>query len=199
MGRGRPRKTDPEEVLDTAMKVFWNKGFEGTSMSDLVCATGMAKPGLYACFGDKESLYKKSLTRYYENLGTPLLDDFKNSKDPLPIALRRFFEAVARSMLDTNCPSGCFVVNSLVEGTSQHPELEALGKEYDQKRRDAFVKKFEDAQKNGELPPNIDARAFGEFFSAQSLTLGVLGRTDACKNKLFSFIDVAMTALPSRV
>ncbi|KLN61818.1 hypothetical protein WH96_05890 [Kiloniella spongiae] len=196
MGRGRPRKTDPEEVLDTAMKVFWNKGFEGTSMSDLVCATGMAKPGLYACFGDKESLYKKSLTRYFNNLGTPLLDDLKNSTDALPVVVRRFLESVAYSMLDKNCPSGCFVVNSLVEGSSTHPELETISKEYDQKRRDIFIERFEKAQKNGEIPLNIDAKAYGEFFSAQSLALGVLGRADACKNKLFSFIDVAMTVLP---
>ncbi|WP_120497479.1 TetR/AcrR family transcriptional regulator [Kiloniella sp. EL199] len=197
MGRGRPRKTDPEEVLDTAMKVFWSKGFEGTSMSDLVCATGMAKPGLYACFGDKESLYKKSLARYYNNLGMPLLDDLKNSDDVLSVVVRRFLESVAKSMLDKDCPSGCFVVNSLVEESSQHPELETITKEYDQKRRDIFVTRFEQAQKNGELPQNTDAKALGEFFSAQSLALGVLGRTNADKKELNSFIDIAMTALPN--
>ncbi len=197
MGRGRPRKTDPEEALDTAMKLFWSKGFEGTSMSDLVNATGMAKPGLYACFGDKESLYKKSLTRYFNNLGTPLLDDLKSSDDPLPTVVRRFFNAVARSMLDKDCPSGCFVVNNLIEGAAQHPALEAIGKEYDQKRRDIFIERFKSAQIKGELPPDADAKALGAFFSAQSLALGVLGRAKATKEELDSFIEIAMTALPN--
>ncbi|WP_417431965.1 TetR/AcrR family transcriptional regulator [Kiloniella sp.] len=197
MGRGRPRKTDPEQALDTAMKVFWNKGFEGTSMSDLVCATGMAKPGLYACFGDKETLYKKSLTRYFNNLGTPLLDDLEHSTDPLPLVVRRFLETVAHSMLDESCPSGCFVVNSLIEGASQHPALKAIGKEYDQRRRDVFSQRFADAQKNGEIPTQVNAQALADFFAAQSLALGVMGRTGTNEKELSNFIDVALTALPA--
>ena len=61
MVRGRPRKTDPESALDSAMMLFWKKGFEATSMSDLSEATGMAKPGLYATFGDKEALNDATL------------------------------------------------------------------------------------------------------------------------------------------
>ena len=61
MSRGRPRKTDPDKALETAMKLFWKQGFEGTSMNDIAAATGMAKPGLYATFGDKEAVYAKAL------------------------------------------------------------------------------------------------------------------------------------------
>ena len=196
MARGRPRKKDPEQVLDTAMKVFWDKGFDGTSMSDLVCATGMAKPGLYACFGDKESLYKKSLLHYYSNLGTPLIDDLRTSNDALKVSVRRFLKAVAHSMIDNSHPSGCFVVNSLVQGASQHPAMEAIGREFDQNRRNAFIEVFAKAQQKGDLPANADAKALAEFFSAQSLALGVLGRTNANEETLNSFVDVAMTALP---
>lgn len=196
MGRGRPRKMDPETVLDIAMKVFWDKGFDGTSMSDLVSETGMAKPGLYACFGDKESLYKKSLSHYYNNLGSPLIDELRNSTDPLKVSVRRFLKTVAHSMLDNSHPSGCFVVNSLVQGASQHPAMEKIGREFDQNRRNTFIELFNKAQKKGELPPDANAKALAEFFSAQSLALGVLGRTNATKETLSSFVDVAMTALP---
>lgn len=61
---GRPRKIDPEDALARALDVFWEKGYESTSMSDLVCATGMHKGSLYKAFGDKESLFLLSLESY---------------------------------------------------------------------------------------------------------------------------------------
>ena len=67
------------------MKVFWEKGFAGTSMNDLVAATGMAKPGLYAAFGDKQSLYAKALTRYFRDLGSPMHEDLVQSPDPIRV------------------------------------------------------------------------------------------------------------------
>ncbi len=196
MGRGRPRKTDPDIVLDTAMKVFWEKGYDGTSMSDLVTATGMAKPGLYACFGDKEALYKKALTNYINTLSSHLLEDLRHSKDPLKTVVRRFFDNVVQSMLDKNNPCGCFVVNSLIGCASQPPALEKLVRDFDTTRRNAFVLRFEQAQTAGELPADVNAKALGEFFSGQSLALGVLGRASTDKEAFADFIDVAMTAFP---
>ncbi|MFD2205611.1 TetR/AcrR family transcriptional regulator [Kiloniella antarctica] len=196
MGRGRPRKMDPETVLETAMKVFWNKGFDGTSMTDLVNETGMAKPGLYACFGDKESLYKKALSHYNNSFGSPAIDELRNSNDPLKVRVRNFLNNVAHSMLDKNNPSGCFVVNSLVQGASQHTEMEAIGQKYDQNRRSAFIEIFEKSQQKGELPPEVDAKALAEFFSAQSLALGVLGRANASRETITSIVDIALTVLP---
>ncbi|MBL4693161.1 MAG: TetR/AcrR family transcriptional regulator, partial [Magnetovibrio sp.] len=113
MGRGRPRKIDPETALDIAIEMFWKKGFEGTSMNDLAAATGMAKPGLYATFGDKQALYAKALTRYFREHGAGLLDDLVHSDDPLRVVILRFLTTVAASSIDKNCPGGCFVVNSV--------------------------------------------------------------------------------------
>ena len=88
-------------------------------------------------------------------------------------------------------------MNSLIEGASQHPALKAIGKEYDQRRRDVFSQRFSVAQKNGEIPTQVNAQALADFFAAQSLALGVMGRTGTNKNELRNFIDVAMTALPA--
>lgn len=196
MPRGRPRKTDPDAVLETAMKVFWQQGFEGTSMNDLVSATGMAKPGLYATFGDKETVYTKALEHYFHEFATPLLEDFAASPEPLNVVVRRFLQAIAASASDRSSPSGCFLVNSVVECASQPPALEELGRSFNENRRAAFVKRFRASQKNGELPADADARALAEFFAAQSLALAVLGRSGADRKTLERFIRVAMTALP---
>jgi AcrR family transcriptional regulator len=126
MKRGRPRKTDPETALDTAMKVFWEQGFEGTSMNDLVKATGMAKPGLYATFGDKEGIYVKALKHYFSEFGSPSLDDLVKSPDPLEVVIRRYLQTVAASACDESSPSGCFAVHSIIECANQPPALETL-------------------------------------------------------------------------
>ena len=64
MTAGRPREFDYEKALDQAMRVFWEKGYEGTSLPDLTQAMGINRPSLYASFGNKEELYKKALNRY---------------------------------------------------------------------------------------------------------------------------------------
>lgn len=196
MGRGRPRKTDPDAVLDMAMKVFWEHGFEGTSMNDIAATTGMAKPGLYATFGDKETLYARALAHYFNELGSPLLDDLVQSPDPLDVVVRRFLDVVAASVIDKTSPGGCFVVNSVVECANQPPSLEALGRAFDEQRRAAFVNRFRAAKKQGELPADADARALAEFFAGQALALAVMGRAGAGQKSLDRFIDVAMTVLP---
>jgi len=64
----RPRSFDPNEALDLARDVFWRKGFQGTSLDDITAATGLAKPSLYAAFGDKNALFLKVLDRYHERI-----------------------------------------------------------------------------------------------------------------------------------
>ena len=195
MRRGRPRKTDPDKALEASMRVFWEKGFEGTSMSDLVAATGMAKPGLYAAFGDKEALYTKALTHYFTELGSPLLDDLMRSPDPLPVVVRRFLDTVAASVVDKTNPGGCFVVNSVVECANRPAPLEDLARAFDAKRRAAFIDRFRAAKQQGELPTDADARALAEFFAGQALALAVMGRGGSSRGSLDRFIDVAMKVI----
>ncbi len=197
MGRGRPRKSDPDVVLDIAMKSFWERGFEGTSMNDIAAATGMAKPGLYATFGDKEALYAKALNHYGQEFGTPMLDDLARSSDPLDTVLRRFLGQVADAALDKSCPQGCFVVNTLVECADLPGSLQNLGREFDRKRNAAFTARFRSAKKNGEIPEESDVNALSDFFSGQALALGVMARAGSSRASLNRLIDVAMTTLPA--
>ena len=94
-------------------------------------------------------------------------------------------------------PGGCFVLNSVVECAHRSAPLEALARDFDARRRAAFVKRFRAAQKRGELPAEADAKSLGEFFSGQTLALAVMGRAGASRKALDRFIDVAMSLLPA--
>lgn len=164
-------------------------------MNDVACATGMAKPGLYANFGDKEALYSKALARYFEQ-GEPMFDAVFSSGKPLAEFVRSYLETVSASLADKSTPYGCFLVNSLIECAGQPPALESLSRNLQKQRLAALTGRFREAARNGELPGEADPKALAEFYAGQALTLGVLHRSGADKRALKRFIDVALTALP---
>lgn len=195
MKRGRPRKIDPEEALEAAMNVFWQKGYDGTSMADLVRETGMAKPGLYATFGDKETLYKKALDKYFADGAIPLLDDLINTTLPMADAVRAFLNTIVNGMFDETTPSGCFLTNCVVECENEIPKLEKIGRKYNEMRRHAFVKFFQKNKNEGNLNKNVDPEALAEFYSGQALTLAVLDKAGTDREGMDRFIETAMSVL----
>lgn len=198
MPRGRPRKVALESALETSMNVFWEHGFEATSMNDLAVATGVAKPGLYAAFGDKEKLFCSALTRYFNMSGQLLLDELAQAPDRLSIAIRRYLETVADGLLEKNKPVGCFVANSVVECAHRASPLARLARNFDSRRRKTLLERFQRAKREGELPDGVDIEALADFFAGQPLAMAVMARAGADPSTFKRFIDVAMKALPGK-
>src|ERR1700737_5635229 len=105
---GRPRSFDIDQALDRALQVFWRKGYEGTSLSDLTKAVGVNRPSLYAAFGDKEALFRKVLGRYLDG---PAAYTQEALKEP---TARAVIERLLRGAADLNTaprnPGGCLMV-----------------------------------------------------------------------------------------
>jgi AcrR family transcriptional regulator len=198
MPRGRPRKVDLESALETSMNVFWAKGFEATSMNDLSAATGMAKPGLYAAFGDKEQLFCKALTRYFSMSGQLVLDELVQSRGPLSADIRSYLDKIADSLLDKSKPNGCFLANSVVECADHTSPLAQLARDFDARRRQALFERLERARQIGELPEDAGIEALADFFAGQALAMAVMGRAGSDQATFERFIDVAMQALPCK-
>ena len=180
------------------MNVFWEKGFEATSMNDLSEATGMAKPGLYAAFGDKEQLFCSALTRYFDMSGRLLLDDLVQSQDRLATVLRRYLNAIADALSDKGKPDGCFVANSVVECAHHASPLKGLARDLDARRRKALLDRLQRAKREGELPAEAELEALADFFAGQALAMAVMGRSGADRATFERFIDVAMNVIPDR-
>src|SRR4051794_38993981 len=107
--RGRPRSFDREAALDSAMLLFWEHGYEATSLSQLTAAMGISPPSLYAAFGDKQALFLETVDRYVTRGGADtlsLMGDAKTARE----AVAHFLELSAQRLTNPNFPRGCMVV-----------------------------------------------------------------------------------------
>lgn len=122
----RPREFDEEAVLDSALRTFWENGYEGTSVEDLVQSTGLGRASLYGAFGDKEQLFERVLTRYLQAAEGVLAianDEALDARDVLDRLMRgRLGETCGR-----NSPKGCFLLLTGTAGDGPPAAREALG------------------------------------------------------------------------
>jgi TetR/AcrR family transcriptional repressor of nem operon len=110
----RPRSFDPDEALDLARDVFWRKGFQGTSLDDVTAATGLAKPSLYAAFGDKNALFLKVLDRYHARIiasAERILSDGPSARD----AIERWLTGFVPFCSGVRGSRGCLSINTAAE------------------------------------------------------------------------------------
>ncbi|MDC7684216.1 TetR/AcrR family transcriptional regulator [Asticcacaulis sp. BYS171W] len=190
--RGRPRAYNPDEVLQKALKVFWQKGFAATSLDDLVEATGVNRPSLYAGFGDKESLYLKAMQRYRESLAERLDEVLICNGDPNDTVLsiiRRYFDIIIDTYTgESQHPLGCaFMCTALNEAPQHESILEMLQntiEEFDIR----FEKFFADGQKYGCLKPGHDPKVLAQMIGGITANLGVRARAGASAQELRSLV-----------
>ena len=118
----RPRNFDPDEALDLARDVFWQNGFQGTSLDDITAATGLAKPSLYAAFGDKNALFLKVLDRYHASIvanAERVLNQGPSARD----AIERWLTGFVPYCSGTKGIRGCLSVNTAADGISDQKDV----------------------------------------------------------------------------
>jgi TetR/AcrR family transcriptional repressor of nem operon len=126
---GRPRKTDPEIILENAMQVFWEKGYDGTSMADIMRATGMHKGSLYQTFGDKKSLFMAALKRYLDGMFEEQQQIIKTHKDPTKAIRSVLFHMLEYAHINDQGEQqqrGCLAVNCLVDSAPFDEDIRDL-------------------------------------------------------------------------
>lgn len=196
MPRGRPRKCNPDDVLAKALTLFWQKGFEATSMNDVAKATGMAKPGLYANFGNKNRFYAEALKRYIEKNDTSSWGAFAESQEPIDVAVSNLLRDTIAASLDADLPCGCFLVNTLIETSDKPSEVAALGRELSAERRGRLADKFRQAAAKGELSPDANPERLADFVFGQIMALAAMSSEGVDTPKLVAFAEMGLKALP---
>ncbi|MFN3262446.1 MAG: TetR/AcrR family transcriptional regulator [Pikeienuella sp.] len=186
---------DRDAALDAAMRLFWAKGFDATSIQMLEEATGLGRGSLYNAFGDKEALFLAALRRYAERAAAPVSATLEGAS--LEEGLRRLFAGMIARMDEPGRPKGCLLVNSCA-AASGSPEGARFAAAALRGMEEGFASVFAAAQAAGGLPGDADIRALARFFSAVAQSLGLLHRAGAERRALEDVARTALSALPLR-
>jgi TetR/AcrR family transcriptional regulator, transcriptional repressor for nem operon len=185
------KKFDRDKVLDRAMRLFWQRGYEGTSIDDLVTATGINRGSLYATFGSKCGLFLATLERYSILFGKPLLPSTDDS-DPRR-AIEQMFDAIISRTSDPQWPRGCLMTNTALECPGAGDEIARKVAEGIGRQESAIYRVLQRAQAEGKLDPQADARALARFFLGVAQGLNVVNKATADPTILRDMVTSAMS------
>ncbi|HEX3431165.1 MAG TPA: TetR/AcrR family transcriptional regulator [Rhizomicrobium sp.] len=181
-------------MLDRAMTVFWRKGYEGASLSELTDAMGINPPSLYAAFGNKEGLFRAVLERY-DARRQSLMDRVLAAPDPRTVA-RLFLEGVAGFAVDTEGrnPPGCLLVQSGLS-CSDAGIPQALAEHRAEKER-ALRERFERDKRAGKLSRDANPATLASYLVAMANGICVQAAAGATAEALHDIVEVALSAWP---
>ena len=191
---GRPRAFCVERALERALQVFWEKGYEGASLSDLTAAMGINRPSLYAAYGNKEELFRKALGRYAQGVETFMCQHL--AQPTARAAVESFLVAAADGATCPDNPHGCLTVRCNLAGTegaeSVRHELARL-----RGRAEVLVRqRLERAQAEGELPPGADPADLARYVATVQQGISVQAAGGATREQLRGVVRTVLAAWP---
>ena len=192
---GRPKQFDSEQVLSAATKIFIEKGFEATSIQDLIDAMGINRASLYDTFGDKETLFLKVLDRYDDKAYSDLaacLNSYPSKLD----GLRAWFYHVVEQGSNRKHP-GCLMVNSTIERALRDEDCAARASRNFRRSEEAYFGALKEAQIAGEIPEDRDLRALARFLASSIRGIRVSAKATGDYETLKDIADIALSCLES--
>jgi len=195
--RGRPRSFDREAALETAMHLFWQHGYEATSLTQLTAAIGVSAPSLYAAFGDKESLFLQTVARYQARGGDQteaLWGDFKTAREAVASVLT---ESAIR-LTDPKYPRGCMVVLSAVscsdEAARVQKQLSDCRSTWEKQMQERIARGITE----GDVPASANPAALASFYMAVLQGMSLHAKDGASREQLKQIGQAAMQAWPAK-
>lgn len=172
----RPKKFDETEVLDKAINLFWQKGFNGTSMQDLVSNLGINRASLYDTFGGKHQLFMSALTRYRSTTEESLCAHLSSSKPSLTI-IEELLDMAISSTCTVSQKRGCFLVNTTTELASEDQEIAKLMEENVKHKEKLFHSLIIKGQEQGEISTQHESLALARYLFSAYNGLKVVAQT----------------------
>jgi TetR/AcrR family transcriptional repressor of nem operon len=174
----RPKEFDRTEVLDRATRLFWERGFGGTSISDLEAAMGIGRTSIYAAFGAKEDLFMAAIDHYDATYSIKLRNALTAGL-PVRQAIDLYFEELLKAFSDPDLPLGCLVTNVAVEGDRGTTRMGRRIAASITRAEDTFYRLLRNAQADGAIDPRADVRAISRFLVASTHGLSALAKAVA--------------------
>jgi AcrR family transcriptional regulator len=195
MAIGRPRTFDREQALQRAVDVFWEHGYDATSVALLSAAMGVTTPSLYSAFGDKRTLFFEALDRYLTTFGG--FTALGLAEEPTAQrAITRVLHEAADAYTRPDHPPGCLLISAATNCTPQSDDIKAKLRDIRQAGATALEQKITASIGAGELPADTDARALATYYSAVIQGMSAKARDGATREDLHAIAATAMRAWP---
>jgi len=194
--RGRPREFDVDQALTAALRVFWSKGYEGASMTDLTDAMGITRPSLYAAFGNKEALFRKALD-LYEREKLCYMGQALEAPTARGVA-QRLLQGSLENQTSGDDPRGCLgVISSVACGA----EADCIRQEVLERGRiahQALIERMERAIADGDFHAPVDPEGITKYLTAILQGMAVQAGAGASREDLQRLVDTTLAVWPSR-
>lgn len=159
----RPRSFDEDQVLDAAMTTFWYKGYEATSLQDLMAAMNLQKGSIYKAFGDKHQLFMTVLQRYLDAALQKCKTLFQSASSPRAALRFLIEENLANISNEDSCGRGCFAVNAAVELAPHDPQVAGILSTYFNSKERIFADLIVKGQDKGEFRADLNPQETARF------------------------------------
>lgn len=184
-----------DDALASALRVFWTKGYESASLTDLTEAMGITRPSLYAAFGNKESLFRKALD-LYEREKLAYVGEALKAPTSRQVAERLLRGALAMQTSEHD-PKGCM----RVIGAVMCPEAESIRADLMERRKssqDALCARLEQAKADGDLPAGCDVDGLCSYLGAILQGMSIQAGSGASKHQLEALVDTSLAMWPGK-
>lgn len=193
---GRPKTFDRETALDAAMLLFWERGFEQTSVDELAAAMGIRTSSLYSSFGDKEELFLAAVDHYRTGRGS-IYDKVVNEGKTAREGFTKLFKLAAKEMTRRDQPRGCMLSLALPTCSPKYDELQ---KELDRLRmisETIWINRLQAAVQSNEIPKSTNLRLLTAFFRTTLYGMTLQARAGASQSLLLEIGKLALQVWPS--
>ncbi len=189
---GRPRKFVREEALDRALALFWERGYEATSMADLALAMGMHSPSIYAAFGSKEDLFREAAARYEQRFASRLNRLLEEAPTAVS-AIRAFFTEAIETYVE--CARGCFLVMATANGPADSAVVQERLAGKRERGLQAIRARLERGRREGDLDPSCDVDALAAYVITVAQGLAMQARQGVPRETLALVTQTALAGI----
>jgi TetR/AcrR family transcriptional repressor of nem operon len=190
----RTREFDETEILDKAVELFWQKGYNATSANDLVKGLGLSRSSIYATFKDKRTLFIKSLNRYRSKHVEAMLAMVRQSEDIMG-TLEEIFKMVIEQDIRSQIPKGCLIVNSSIELAPHDQEIANIVNENEKNIESVFETAILKGQEKGQISKKHTAKSLSRFIFNNISGLRVAVKSNQKQDVLNDIVQLCLSVL----
>lgn len=192
---GRPREFNTEAALEQAMQTFWARGYEATSLHDLISAMGISKSSFYDTFGSKHELFLATMDHYNETVASRHIAELIEAAPNVKAGIAEVFNTTIDDMLADGEKRGCFINSCAIETAPHDPAAAARVAVGMVNIEDGFIGAIQRAQKSGEIAAGRDPRALARYLTSSLNGLIVMAKTNPNRTALTEIADITLGAL----